>query len=100
MYLIPTVLRFLQIKFPTISQSQFSMLFMHSFSQWRLHCISAIIIIGVAKAEVGNFTEAIRLFSLTLELDPSHEAARRHLEQAKQQLGSTATTTNTRRNRR
>lgn len=48
---------------------------------------------GVAKAEAGDFKEAIRLFSKTLQLDPSHEAATKHLEQAKLQL-RTATVKN------
>ena len=55
--------------------------------------------IGVAKAEAKNFTEAIRLFSRTLELDPNHKAAKRHLEQARLQLSATATT-NSRKNNR
>lgn len=43
---------------------------------------------GVAKAEAGNFSEAIQLFSKTLQLDPTHDAAKKHLEQAKLQLSS------------
>lgn len=67
-----------------------------------VHCISMCVLLdyvpcllaaGVAKAEAGDFKEAIRLFSKTLQLDPSHEAASKHLEQAKLQL-RTATTKN------
>ena len=42
--------------------------------------------VGVAKAESEKFNEAINLFSRALQLDPSHDAARKHLEQAKMQL--------------
>ena len=53
---------------------------------------------GVVKAEAGNFTEAMKLFSQTLELDPSHEAAKRHLEQAQLQLKSAQNSSSTGRN--
>ena len=45
----------------------------------------------MAKAEGGDFKEAIRLFSRALQLDPTHEAAKKHLKQAEFQLSATAT---------
>ena len=53
---------------------------------------------GVVKAEAGNFTEAVQLFSQTLELDASHEAAKKHLEQAQIQLKSAQNSSSTGRN--
>ena len=49
---------------------------------------------GVVKAEQKNFSEAVGLFSQALQLDPNHEAARRHLEQARLQLRSAANSSN------
>ena len=60
----------------------------------------SIFLSGVAKAEAGNFSEAIRLFSRVLQLDPNHEAAKRHLEQAKAQLTSLNSASNGNGNRR
>ena len=39
-------------------------------------------ILGVAMAELGDFEEAEHLFSQTLQLDPNHQAAKKHLKGA------------------
>lgn len=36
--------------------------------------------------ELGDFKEAERLFQRTIELDPNHKAARKHLEGARAKL--------------
>lgn len=36
--------------------------------------------------ELGDFVEAVRLFSRTIELDPNHEAAKKHLRGAEKKL--------------
>ena len=41
---------------------------------------------GVAMTELGDFREAERLFRRTLELDPNHKAAKKHLEGARAKL--------------
>ena len=40
---------------------------------------------GVVKASAGDFTSAIQLFSKVLELNPSHEAALKHITEARLQ---------------
>ena len=40
---------------------------------------------GVVKASVGDFTSAIQLFTKVLELNPSHEAASKHITEARVQ---------------
>jgi len=54
----------------------------------------------VVRAEQKNFNEAIELFSQTLRLDPTHETAKKHLEQAKLQLRGAANRNNSNRNPR
>ena len=41
--------------------------------------------VGVVRASGGDFDVAIQLFSKVLELDPNHEAARKHIHEARLQ---------------
>ncbi len=50
---------------------------------------------GVVKAGQGELEEAIALFTRALQLDSSHQAARKHLTQAQQLLNNYITNTTT-----
>ena len=52
-----------------------------------LYVSLAIYVAGVVKATTGHLAEAIQLFARTLELDPSHQSAKKFLDHAKKQLG-------------
>ena len=72
------------------------MISVQQFSEDSLQIHSA----GVVRAEQKNFNEAIELFSQTLRLDPTHETAKKHLEQAKLQLRGAANRNNSNRHPR
>ncbi len=52
---------------------------------WYTHVHVSYAFPGVVMAERSQYTEAIVLFRKVLAVDPSHEGARRHIEQARQQ---------------